>query len=58
MLAAALEHLVATSSRAGVRTDVPDALRALVGRGVDEGYGQAGVAGLAEVLAAGAGMAR
>jgi 3-hydroxyisobutyrate dehydrogenase-like beta-hydroxyacid dehydrogenase len=58
VLAAALDHLVATSARAGVRTDVADALRALVGRGIAAGHGQDGPASLAEVLAAPVAVAR
>ncbi|TQM43308.1 NAD(P)-dependent oxidoreductase [Pseudonocardia cypriaca] len=50
VLASAVDHLVTTSARAGVRTDVPDGIRALVQRGIDEGHGEHGPASLVEVL--------
>ena len=52
VLAAAVDHLVATSARAGVRTEVPDGLRALIERGIAAGHGQAGPASLVEAIGA------
>lgn len=50
VLAAAVDHIVATSARAGVRTDVPEAIRALIARGIVEGHGEHGPASLVEAL--------
>jgi 3-hydroxyisobutyrate dehydrogenase-like beta-hydroxyacid dehydrogenase len=58
VLAAAVDHLVATSARAGVRTDVPDGIRALIERGVAGGHGDHGPASLVEAIKAPAGVAR
>lgn len=58
VLDAAVDHLVATSARAGLRTDVPDGVRALIQRGIAEGHGQHGPAGLIEVIKVPAGVAR
>jgi hypothetical protein len=50
VLAAAVDHLVATSALAGVRTDVPDSIWALVQRGITDGHGEHGLASLVEVI--------
>jgi 3-hydroxyisobutyrate dehydrogenase-like beta-hydroxyacid dehydrogenase len=56
--AAAVEHIVATSVAHGVATDVPDAYRALVHRGMGAGHGADGLASLAGVIADGTGGAQ
>jgi 3-hydroxyisobutyrate dehydrogenase-like beta-hydroxyacid dehydrogenase len=58
VLAAAVDHLVTTSARAGVRTEVPDALRALIDRAIAAGHGQDGPAALIHGVTALAGSAR
>jgi 3-hydroxyisobutyrate dehydrogenase-like beta-hydroxyacid dehydrogenase len=58
VLAAAVDHIVATSARAGVRTDVPDSIRALLERAIAAGHGQDGPASLVEAIAAPARVAR
>jgi 3-hydroxyisobutyrate dehydrogenase-like beta-hydroxyacid dehydrogenase len=58
VLDAALDHLVGTSARAGIRTDVPDALRAVVRHGIAAGHGQDGPASLADAIATPVAVAR
>lgn len=58
VLAAAVDHVVATSVRAGIGTDVPDAIRSLIERGIARGHGQDGPASLVDAIAAPAGVAR
>ncbi|HEX6421519.1 MAG TPA: NAD(P)-binding domain-containing protein [Acidimicrobiales bacterium] len=52
VLDGALEHLASASRERGLATDLPDALRAIVRRGIAAGHGDEGVATLAEVARA------
>ena len=51
VLAAAVDHLTATSAAAGIGTDVPTAFRALLDRGLATGRGQDGLPSLVDVIA-------
>jgi 3-hydroxyisobutyrate dehydrogenase-like beta-hydroxyacid dehydrogenase len=58
VLAAAVDHIVHTSAGAGLRTDVPDGIRALIERGIADGHRGDGPASLVEAIRAPAGVAR
>jgi 3-hydroxyisobutyrate dehydrogenase-like beta-hydroxyacid dehydrogenase len=58
VLAAAVDHLVVTSHRAGIGTGVPDGLRALIERGLGTGHGQDGPASLVDAIATPVGVIR
>jgi hypothetical protein len=51
VLAAAVDHLTATSAAAGIGTDVPTAFRALLDRGLATGRGPDGLPSLVDVIA-------
>ncbi|WP_219417441.1 NAD(P)-dependent oxidoreductase [Pseudonocardia nigra] len=51
VLAAAVDHLVATSAGLGIGTDVPDGIRALLERGLRAGHGRDGLPSLVGVIA-------
>jgi 3-hydroxyisobutyrate dehydrogenase-like beta-hydroxyacid dehydrogenase len=53
VLAAAADHLVATSAELGIGTGVPAAVRRLLARGIDAGHGRDGLSSLVGVIAAG-----
>jgi 3-hydroxyisobutyrate dehydrogenase-like beta-hydroxyacid dehydrogenase len=52
-LAAAVDHLVATSTDLGISTGVPDGARALLARGIAAGHGADGLPSLVGVIAGG-----
>jgi hypothetical protein len=50
VFAGAVDQLTATSVARGVATDLPDALRAVLGRAITAGHADDGLASVAEVL--------
>ncbi len=52
VLSAAMEHVLTTSRRSGVRTEVPEAVARLLAAGIAAGHGDDGVASLAETMRA------
>jgi 3-hydroxyisobutyrate dehydrogenase-like beta-hydroxyacid dehydrogenase len=52
VLAAAMDHVAGASRAVGVSTELPDAVREVLARGIASGHGDHGVASLAEIIGA------